>query len=291
MSGRHESWQVRRWAPTALNAVVAVVPAGTLLSAAGAAGSGYLLQRADIAAAGAGAAAVGLVVERLQTRCLRRRVRRERWQWRAEREEMREGLDELRRDLAGAHRTLNVLRSRVQTLPEWTGQMSRPAMTEIAARRRLACETGAFGDAATLPLRRFGFPLPAGTAVNPLPASPLPANPLPASPLPARSAAGRPTPGGTERRRPMVTLARQPVACGAAGWRPSEAGYLPCLPIGPAEPVRTGSGVPTLPPGPRDPVSGPLAIVVDRAAIPRETTRRSSQQPRAAATRRAPDLL
>jgi hypothetical protein len=321
-----------------LNAVAAIVPAGALVSAAGAAGSGYLLHRADIAAAGAGTAAVGLAVERLQSRALRRRARRERWEWRVEREEMREGLDELRRDLAEAHHTLNVLQLRVQTLheragdertgDERTGETPRPEMTEIVAHQRLAREAGPFDGAATMPLRRLGFPLPAETAV---------VNPVPVNPMPVKPAAGRPTPGEPERRRPLVTLAHQPAAPAEAAvltgsglqppggysdrafralsagerepatsvWFETDhrsgdhrcAGHrsagrvdggdrpapiilgplnhpprLPSLSIGPSEPLRTGSGVPLLPPGPRDPVSGPLAIVVDLAAMPRETT-------------------
>jgi len=246
---------VRRWAPTAVNAVAAFVPAGALLSAAGAAGSGYLLQRADIAAAGAGTAAVGLAVERLQNRSLRQRARRERWQWRAEREQLRGSMDELHRDLADAHQALNVLRSRIDTLNERAEETSRPALVEFAARQR--------------------------------PVS------LPRQALAAAPATGRPVPAEPERRRPLVTLAQSRVVPGTGGWhardlvteRPAGQGNhhasitlgplvqqpnLPALPLGPGAPTHPGAGMPLLPPGPRDPVSGPLAILADLAGASRQ---------------------
>jgi hypothetical protein len=243
VSGRHESWQVRRWAPTALNAVVALVPAGAMLSAVGAAGTGYLLHRPDIAAAGAGTAAVGLAVERLQNRNLRIRARRERWEWRAEREQLRESLDELRRDLEEAHHTLNVLRSRIHTLHERDADTTpRPTLTELAARQRLARQV-TLDDAPTMPLRRIDQPAVAGPVPpspfhgNPFQPSPfrpvqVPAaqarpepllpDPLPLRPSVAAPAAGRPTPADPERRRPLVTLARPQVVLGTDGWRPFE---------------------------------------------------------------------
>jgi hypothetical protein len=351
---------VRRWAPTAVNAVVAFVPAGALISAAGAAGSGYLLQRADIAAAGAGTAAVGLAVERLQSRSLRQRSRRERWQWRDEREQLRGSMDELHRNLADAHQALNVLRSRIDTLNELAGETSCPAPAELAARQQPALRVTAFEnvsatdenvlatdqdvlatdqdvlatdqdvpatdqDVLTLPLRRVGD----------APAVSLPRQPPAAA---AAAATGRPVPAEPERRRPLVTLAQPRVVLGtgggyvldlvtersavdqpalslppvppavipsavippavippavmsastrvriaqAAAGQQTTAGYgshdgsimlgppaqqqdLPALPLGPAVPVGQGAGIPLLPPGPRDPVSGPLAILADRA--------------------------
>lgn len=221
MSGRHESWQVRRWAPTAFNAVVALVPAGALLSAVGAAGSGYLLHRADIAAAGAGTAAVGLAVERLQTRSLRRRARRQRWEWRSEREQFRESMSELRRDLEDAHHTLNVLRSRIHTLHDRTAQEPRPGLIELAARQRLARPV-VVDDAPTMPLRRIGAPLagaPAAAAPLSLTAS-LPANPL--SRKGSTRPALRPTAGEPERRRPLVTFGQVEQPAAREGWRAFE---------------------------------------------------------------------
>jgi uncharacterized membrane-anchored protein YhcB (DUF1043 family) len=202
VSGRHESWQVRRWAPTALSAVVAFVPTSALLSAVGAAGSGYLLHRADVAAAGAGTAAVGLAVERLQTRSLRRRVRRERWEWRDEREQLRESMNELRHDLADAHHTLTVLRSRIHALHERTAETPRPSLLELASRQRLAREAVTSEDVPTMPLRRVGS--------------------APAVSLPHQSTVapvtGRPVPAEPERRRPLVTLAQPRVVPGTDSW-------------------------------------------------------------------------
>jgi hypothetical protein len=222
---------VRRWAPTAFNAVVALVPASALLSAVGAAGSGYLLHRADIAAAGAGTAAVGLAVERLQTRSLRRRARRDRWEWRAEREQFRDSMSELRRDLEDAHHTLNVLRSRIHTLHDRTAQEPRPGLIELAARQRLGRPV-VVDDAPTIPLRRIGAPLAGAPAAGPsvaLPPNPLSrkgSGPVPGSAQPVAQSvaqpAVRPTPGEPERRRPLVTFGRVEQPAAGEGWRAFE---------------------------------------------------------------------
>jgi hypothetical protein len=230
---------VRRWAPTAFNAVVALVPASALLSAVGAAGSGYLLHRADIAAAGAGTAAVGLAVERLQTRSLRQRARRDRWEWRAEREQFRDSMNELRRDLEDAHHTLNVLRSRIHTMHDRTVQESRPGLIELATRQRLGRPV-VVDDAPTISLRRIGAPLAGAPAAGPsvsLPLNPLSrkgSGPVPGSARPvARPAAQpvvqpaaqpafRPTPGEPERRRPLVTFGQVEQPAAKQGWRAFE---------------------------------------------------------------------
>ncbi len=254
MTGRHGSWQVRQWAPTALSAAVALVPAGSLLVAVGAASGGYLLQRADLAAAGAGVAVLGLVAERSQARALRRRSRRERWEHRAAHTEHDRLTADLRRELADAHHTLTVLRSRITVLQSRVAAADRLPLTELAVRQRQARELSRVvvrDDAPTMPLRGVpgsGRRVLAGLAVAPAddaPTIPLPrpigpVHPSPRNPVVQPGAAGRPTPAEPARRRPTVTfghphgLPPTPAVPGAVEPVPAMSG---------PEPERPGDGV------------------------------------------------
>jgi hypothetical protein len=270
VSGRHGSWQVRRWAPTALSAVVALIPAGALLAAVAAAGSGYLLHRVDMAAAGAGTAALGLAVERLQSRSTRRRARRERWEHRQEEHAHLDEIAGLRLELADAHHTLAVLRSRIVTLQERAAVGGRPALGELAARQRQVREA-ASDDAPTMPLRRI--------TAGDLPTNPLTTRPVAAGP---GLVAERPTPAQRQRRRPVVSRAGSDAVPGTPGWRPlgpvpveatgavaapgvRPAGAAPGHPEGrpTARPTAQPTGIPAVPPPAPQPLRalafGPLS--------------------------------
>ena len=111
--GRHDAPSRGRdgWAPTALDAVAACTPATSLFTALGLAGGGYLTGREGIAACGAVVGAVGLVVERLQSRGLRLRLRRERLRHRDDLRGIGRDVDGLQRELARLRQDLDGVRS------------------------------------------------------------------------------------------------------------------------------------------------------------------------------------
>jgi hypothetical protein len=111
--GRHDSPSPsgrRRWAPTALDAVLAATPATSLFAALGLAGGGYLVGREGIAACGAVVGAFGLIVERFQTRGVRVRLRRERARYRTDLHGVSEQLRQLQRELSGLRDDMNGVR-------------------------------------------------------------------------------------------------------------------------------------------------------------------------------------
>jgi hypothetical protein len=100
----------RRWAPTALDAVVAATPATSLFAALGLAGGGYLVGRDGIAACGAVVGAFGLIMERFRTRGLRVRLRRERARHRTDLHGVSEQLRQMQRELSGLRDDLHGVR-------------------------------------------------------------------------------------------------------------------------------------------------------------------------------------
>jgi hypothetical protein len=101
----------RRWAPTALDAVVAATPATSLFAALGLAGGGYLVGREGVAACGAVVGAFGLIIERFQTRGVRVRLRRERARYRTDLHGVGDQLRQLQRELSGLRDDMNSVRS------------------------------------------------------------------------------------------------------------------------------------------------------------------------------------
>lgn len=136
MPGRHDAPVPgrSRWAPTALNALVAVTPATSLATAFGLAGGGYLTGREGVAACGALAGAFGLVVERLQARSVRVRLRRERSRHRRDLGEVSRLLHDVQRDLAGLRADLDDVRSeRDSVRAELRATLDRVAVAEKGA--------------------------------------------------------------------------------------------------------------------------------------------------------------
>ncbi|HEX2806341.1 MAG TPA: hypothetical protein VHN80_09240, partial [Kineosporiaceae bacterium] len=114
MPGRHDFQPPsgrRRWAPTALDAVVAATPATSLFAALGLAGGGYLVGREGLAACGAMVGAFGLIIERFQTRGVRVRLRRERARYRSDVHGVSEQLRQLQRELSGLRDDMKEVRS------------------------------------------------------------------------------------------------------------------------------------------------------------------------------------
>ncbi|MEJ2579221.1 MAG: hypothetical protein P8Z68_09000 [Kineosporiaceae bacterium] len=109
---------MKRWAPTAAAAVLAVTPSAAVLLAAGVAGSGYLLDRSDLAAGGTALAAGGLVAERLSGRAARRRMRRLRQESRLRLHEAQQLTADVTRELTAAREALSELTAKVATLQE-----------------------------------------------------------------------------------------------------------------------------------------------------------------------------
>ncbi|MDQ1293874.1 MAG: hypothetical protein QG608_1756 [Actinomycetota bacterium] len=99
--------------------------------AVGCAGSGYLTDRVDLAATGAIAGGIGLAAERWSSRSLRRRLRRERAQFRWETQTLQASVDELRRELTQVVRSLEALRS---TVPGDTAVTGGIVVADRAAR-------------------------------------------------------------------------------------------------------------------------------------------------------------
>lgn len=209
MPGRHDAPSRGRdgWAPTALDAVVACTPATSLFTALGLAGGGYLTGREGMAACGAVVGAVGLAVERLQSRGLRLRLRRERLRH-------RDDLRGIGRDVHGLQRELARLRQ------DLDGVRSEPARPAVPA---------------AVPVVVARVPALAGHA---------PATPL-ASVAPGASDASEweteelflpevSLPGAT---RPAVRPAARFVLPGQLR-SPLATGGIPVLPAGPHRPVR-----------------------------------------------------
>ncbi len=237
VSGRHVTRQLKQWAPTALTAVAAITPAAALLVALGAAGSGYLLHRSDLAAAGSVLAAGGLLVERLQGRTVRRRMRRRRWEHRSQLQELRGEVDQARAERDGARRAAADAQ---HALDLWL-------KSQLAALQQAPALTGPglLGSAGA-----------AGAATNSRVAPPVTSAWFETEPATLQiPRIARPAPAAV----PAGPIAAGPIAAGSG------------LPAG-----LSGPPVHPLPPGPREPVSGPMAIVVDLAAVPRET---ASPQP------------
>ncbi len=142
MSGRHVTRQLRLWAPTALAAVAAITPTTAIVLAFGSAGSGYLLHRADVAAAGAALAGGGLAVERMQGRATRRRMRRQRWEQRARVREAQTAADELRQELHDAQHTLDALRTRLVSVQDRLARVAAAGDGDRAAGQGAASVAG-----------------------------------------------------------------------------------------------------------------------------------------------------
>jgi len=205
--GRHDSHVGGRdgWAPTAVNAVAACTPATSLLAALGLAGGGYLTGREDVAACGALVGAFGLVAERLHSRGLRRRLRRERMRH-------RDDLREVSRELADLQRQFAALRTDLQS--------ARADRDELAGVEAVSA-------------RRLQLPAPL---------VPEPAVPEPAVPMSVASVPVVPEPVLAE---PVVPVAVAPAPAAALGLlipgqqrSPIATGGIPLLAPGPSEPVR-----------------------------------------------------
>ena len=137
MPGRHDAPSRGRdgWAPTALDAVVACTPATSLFTALGLAGGGYLTGREGMAACGAVVGAVGLAVERLQSRGLRLRLRRERLRH-------RDDLRGIGRDVHGLQRELARLRQDLDGVRSDPGRPAVPARFVLPGQLRSPLATG-----------------------------------------------------------------------------------------------------------------------------------------------------
>jgi hypothetical protein len=83
----------------------------SLVAALGLAGGGYLAGREEVAAAGALVGAVGLIVERLQTRSVRVRLRSERARHRSDLQEVDRTLHEVQHDVAALRADLDEVRA------------------------------------------------------------------------------------------------------------------------------------------------------------------------------------
>jgi len=171
VSGRHNTDEQRTWAPAAAAAAAAaaITPPAALAAALGCAGSGYLTDRVDLAATGAIAGGIGLAAERWSSRTLRRRLRRERAQFRWETQSLQASVDELRRELTEVMRTLESLRSTATADVAVTGGI---VVADRAARAEGHLPGTPDGDPAGArtreidlgDLERFAPPVPAAAA-------------------------------------------------------------------------------------------------------------------------------
>jgi hypothetical protein len=225
VSGRHNTDEQRAWAPTAAAAaaVTAITPPAALAVAMGCAGSGYLMERADLAATGAIAGGIGLAAERWSSRTLRRRLRRERAQFRWETQSLQASVDELRRELTQVVRTLEVLRS---TVPGNTVVTGGIVVADRAARSgvRLPVADDAVAQAETreIDLRVPFCPAEPSPTTGDSPSTvpsvadepAAPAEPVP--PVPGVSAEPAPGRFPPPPREPVPMAASMPVAVPAA---------------------------------------------------------------------------
>jgi hypothetical protein len=230
VSGRHVTGQLKRWAPTAAAAVLAVTPSAAVLLAAGVAGSGYLLDRSDLAAGGTALAAGGLVAERLSGRAARRRMRRLRQESRLRLHEAQQLTADVTRELTAAREALSELTAKVATLQE------RVTVSEGSAAVRAPVPVAVQGS-----VRSVGSePVPFGTVRDQgrpavlTSARPLASRIAEAQRISPATSAWFDTPPGTTRQ-PIVSV--------------GDGKSLPSLPV--------------LPPGPREPVSGSIPLLVE----------------------------
>jgi hypothetical protein len=119
-------------APTLFDALIAAAPATSLTAAFGMAGYGYLAGREGLAACGAVAGALGLVVERFNRHGVRLRLRRERARHRGDVQELSRLLHDVRRDLAGLRADLDDVRAERDSVRSEL----QAALGELAAARR-----------------------------------------------------------------------------------------------------------------------------------------------------------
>jgi hypothetical protein len=114
-SQQREHSSSRTW----FDLVVACAPMTSLATGLGLGAAGYLLDRPGVAACGTVVCAVGLYVERLQARSLRRRRRAERLRNRHEVTELRRTIAQLRLDVGAFQRALHDTEAAVaaRTLP------------------------------------------------------------------------------------------------------------------------------------------------------------------------------
>ncbi len=222
-----------------MRAALACAPVASLLVTAGASASGLALHRADLAAAGAGVAVLGLVGERMQSRAARRHLRRDRARMRSQLHLVQAEVTELRRQLV--HQPAVLLPQ--PPPPPATG----PLQIVVDAFDRASSPP----TPRSLPIltsnRRGLQSCAPGLAGPSVPAVSWPIQ-LPAQRLPAT---------------PITGLHLPPVA------DPS----LPELEPGPAVPVLSVGVVAQLAPGPREPVTGPLDLpVTDIRTVPARRT-------------------
>jgi hypothetical protein len=234
-----------------MQAALACAPVASLLVTAGASASGLALHRADLAAAGAGVAALGLVGERMQSRAARRHLRQDRARMRGQLHEVQNEIARLRRELATQPAVLLP-----QPPPTSPGTGPRPVVVDafdrasspptprslpiLTANRRglQSCAPGLVGPS----VPAISWPLQVPPPQVQMPQQPMPQVPAaqPVAQLPVQR------PPAT----PITGLHLPPVA------DPS----LPELEPGPAVPVLSAGVVPQLPPGPCEPVTGPVEL-------------------------------
>ena len=215
-----------------MHAALACAPVASLLVAAGASASGLALHRADLAAAGAGAAVLGLVTERVQSRTARRALRQDRARMRGQLHHLQVEVAQLRRELATQPSVL----------------IPQPPPSPVTGPLQIVVD--AFDRAASPPTPR-SLPILTSNRRGLQSCAPGLAGPS----VPAISVPGMPV-GQLPSQRPPATpitgLYLPPVT------DPS----LPQLEPGPAVPVLSSS-VSQLAPGPREPVTGPIQLPID----------------------------
>jgi hypothetical protein len=267
----------------------------------GTAGAGYLIQRADLAAAGSAVTVTGLAAERFGNRDTRRRMRRQRQENRAELLAAQQLTRDVTRELSQAQLALDELRARVGALSlrlaaQETTAEEEPSTDPTDVPDPVGLSRAAGSEAAAIGTPPTGLPSAEIDSTGGVtyrtwelrPVHPGPAVPAD-RPLPQDPAAGYPQrPAATAAPRPSVTEGIPGPATAAprrgATPRPSRPAaavvtsdwFTPEPPTRDIPRIRSGAGIfadlqlprplPGLPPGPRDPISGSIPLLVDTAS-------------------------